>query len=247
MGEKSNMNIKEKIKECILGYRVSSDSYIRYLKKIGVDIGEDVVLFRPYNTTIDMQSPHLLTIGSHVMITGPVTILTHDYGWSVLKRKYGEVVGNQKHVYIGDNVFLGWGCTILAGTTIGSDTIIGANSVCSGKIDGNSVYAGNPARKIMTLDEYYLKRKARQKDEAYAIVRDFYNRFHKLPNEEVLSEYFYLFVNKDNKELIDKYKNKLILMDNYRESIMALPEKAQFNGWAEFLMYCKRRIDEEGK
>ena len=145
------MNIKEKIREGILGYRASSESYIRHLRKIGVSIGDDVVLFRPYNTTIDMQNPHLLTIGSHVMVTGPVTILTHDYGWSVLKRKYGEILGNQKPVNIGDNVFLGWGCTILAGTTIGSNTIVGANSVCSGRIEGDSVYAGNPAKRIMSM------------------------------------------------------------------------------------------------
>lgn len=84
---------------------------------------------------------------------------------------------------IGDNVFLGWGCTILAGTTIGANTIIGANSVCSGKIDGNSVYAGNPAKKIMTLEEYYLKRKAKQKQEACAFVKDYYDRFHEFPSE----------------------------------------------------------------
>ena len=239
------MNIKEKIKERILGYRASSESYIKHLKKIGVDIGDDVVLFRPYNTTIDMQNPHLLTIGNHVMITGPVTILTHDYGWSVLKRKYGEIVGNQKRVNIGDNVFLGWGCTILAGTTIGTNVIIGANSVCSGKIDGDSVYAGNPAKKIMTLDDYYLKRKARQKDEAYAIVRDYYNRFGKLPEEDVMAEYFYLFVNKNDKISIERYKNKLELMGNYEESILALSAEPEFDGWREFLKYCEKRMKEE--
>ena len=81
------MSLKEKIKVAILGYRATSASYIEHLKKIGVEIGNDVVLFRPMNTTIDTQNPHLLRIGNHVMITGPVTILTHDYSWSVLKRK----------------------------------------------------------------------------------------------------------------------------------------------------------------
>ena len=110
-----------------------------------------------------MQNPHLLTIGNHVMITGPVTILTHDYGWSVIKRRYGEILGNQKRVSIGDNVFLGWGCTILAGTTIGANTIIGANSVCSGKIDGNSVYAGNPAKKNYDFGGVLFKKKSETK------------------------------------------------------------------------------------
>lgn len=240
------MNIKEKIRERILGYRASSESYIRHLRKIGVSIGDDVVLFRPYNTTIDMQNLHLLTIGNHVMVTGPVTILTHDYGWSVLKRKYGEILGNQKPVNIGDNVFLGWGCTILAGTTIGSNTIVGANSVCSGRIEGDSVYAGNPAKRIMSLKDYYEKRKSRQRDEAYTVVKEYYKRFNKLPEVEIMSEYFYLFVDRTDSELIKKYESKLRLMDNYEESILAL-SKPEFNGWEEFLTYCRRRIEEEEK
>ena len=83
---------KDKIKIAVFGYRATSISYIEHLKKIGVRVGNDVILFRPMNTTIDIQNPHLLKIGSHVMITGPVTILTHDYSWSVLKKKYGEIL-----------------------------------------------------------------------------------------------------------------------------------------------------------
>ena len=94
------MNLKNKIKVKILGYKATSESYITYLRKIGVQVGEDVVLYRPLNTTIDVQNPHLLEIGNHVMMTGPVTILTHDYSWSVLKRKYGEIVGNQKYTVL---------------------------------------------------------------------------------------------------------------------------------------------------
>lgn len=103
------MLFKDKLKTLILGYKATSNSYILHLKKIGCSIGDDVVLFRPYNTTIDTQNPHLLSIGSHVMITGPTTILTHDYSWSVLKRKYGVILGNQKQTIIGNNVFIGWG------------------------------------------------------------------------------------------------------------------------------------------
>lgn len=52
-GESRKMSLKDKVKEVVLGYRASSDSYVKHLRKIGVEIGEDVVLFRPYNTTID--------------------------------------------------------------------------------------------------------------------------------------------------------------------------------------------------
>ena len=96
------MGWKDKIKIAVFGYRATSISYIGHLKKIGVRVGNDVILFRPMNTTIDIQNPHLLKIGSHVMITGPVTILTHDYSWSVLKKKYGEILGNQQETVIED-------------------------------------------------------------------------------------------------------------------------------------------------
>ena len=88
-----------------------------------------------------------MTIGNDVQITDPVTILTHDYSWSVLKKKYGIIYGNQRKTVIGNNVFIGWGATILGGSHIGDNVIIGANSVVSGNVDSNSVYAGNPARK----------------------------------------------------------------------------------------------------
>mgnify|MGYP000977813021 FL=1 len=156
------MNLKNKIKVKILGYRATSESYITYLKKIGVQVGEDVVLYRPLNTTIDVQNPHLLKIGNHVMITGPVTILTHDYSWSVLKKKYGEILGNQKETVLEDNIFIGWGATILAGSHIGSNSIIGAGSIVSGKLEGDAVYAGNPAHKIMSIEDYYIKRRKKQ-------------------------------------------------------------------------------------
>ena len=147
------MNVKNWIKVKVLGYRATSDSYIAHLRKIGVSIGKGVKIYRPFNTTIDVQAPHLLSIGNYVQITGPATILNHDYSWSVIKRKYGYIYGSQRKTVIGNNVFIGWGATILGGTDIGNNVIIGANSVVSGKVDSNSVYAGNPARKLMTLDD----------------------------------------------------------------------------------------------
>ena len=59
-----------------------------------------------------------------------------------------------------------------------------------------------------------------------------------------MSEYFYLFVDRTDSKMIKKYESKLRLMDNYEESILAL-SKPEFNGWEEFLTYCRRRIEEE--
>ena len=130
-------------KRLVQGYRATSESYVEHLKKIGVAVGEDCVIFTPGRTNIETLNPHLLTIGDHVAMTGPVTILTHDYSVGVTKIwTHGEVLGSQKPVTIGNNVFLGWGCTVLAGTTIGDNCVIGAGSVVSGRVEGNSIWGG---------------------------------------------------------------------------------------------------------
>jgi maltose O-acetyltransferase len=54
-------------------------------------------------------------------------------------------------VEIGDNVFVGMGVKILKGTTVGSDSVIGAGSVVTGAIPSGVVAAGNPARVIREL------------------------------------------------------------------------------------------------
>lgn len=56
-------------------------------------------------------------------------------------------VSKTKKVKIDNNVFFGYGCKILCGTTIGNNCIIGAGAVVTGNVEDNSIYAGNPARK----------------------------------------------------------------------------------------------------
>lgn len=237
------MSLKENILKCVVGYKATSQSYIDHLRKIGVSVGEDVKLFRPMNTTIDTQNPHLLTIGNHVMITGPVTILTHDYSWSVLKRKYGVILGNQRKTEIEDNIFIGWGSTILGGSHIGSNSIIGANSVVTGELKGNAVYAGNPVREIMSLDDYYRKRKNRQLEEAIDYVRMYKARFGRFPEMKELDEYFFLFFNPQDEEQKRVFDSKLKLMSNYKKSINeAESHGAMFSDYESFIKYCKNKL-----
>ena len=236
------MKLKTLIKKCLYGYRGTSDTYIEYLKKNGASIGEDVTIFNPRETSISMLEMHMLEIGNHVKMTGPIRIITHDYSWSVIKRKYGVIFGNQKKVTIGNNVFIGHGATILCGTDIGDNTIIGANAVVTGHLEGNAVYAGNPARKIMSLDEYYNKRKNRQLNEAVDFVLQYEKRFGEMPPREKLCEYFFLF--ESGKDAMpEKFLSQLRLMGNYEESVLKLENGSlrQFDGYEEFIKYCKLR------
>ncbi|MBN1530836.1 MAG: hypothetical protein JW895_17375 [Thermoleophilaceae bacterium] len=49
-------------------------------------------------------------------------------------------------VEIGDDVFLGTGCIVLRGVTVGAGSVVGAGAVVTRDVPPGSVVAGNPAR-----------------------------------------------------------------------------------------------------
>lgn len=55
-------------------------------------------------------------------------------------------------VLIGNNVFIGANSVILPGTKIPDNVVIGASSLVKGVLEGNAIYAGNPARLIKSLN-----------------------------------------------------------------------------------------------
>lgn len=104
------------------------------------------------------SEPWLVTLGNHVEISTQVTFLTHDGAtWCFREdERYKDVIRYGK-IEIRDNCFIGANVTILSGVTIGPNTIIGASSVVTKDIEPDSVYAGNPARRICSLHDYAEK------------------------------------------------------------------------------------------
>lgn len=54
-------------------------------------------------------------------------------------------------ITLGDNVWLGGGVIVLAGVSIGRNSVIGAGSVVTKSVPENCFYAGNPAQLIRTI------------------------------------------------------------------------------------------------
>ncbi|MBQ2904584.1 MAG: acyltransferase [Clostridia bacterium] len=87
-------------------------------------------------------------VGNNCLISFGIWVRNADphliYDVSTKKR-----VNPTKSIFIGDHVWLGQSAMILKGTEIESGSIIGAMSVVSGKkIPNNTLWAGNPAKKI---------------------------------------------------------------------------------------------------
>ena len=225
------------------GNRSESEIYLDGLRAMGVEIGQGTVAFAPTMTFLDVSRPWLLTIGEHVQITKGVTVLTHGYDWSVLKGVYGEILGSAGKVTIGNNVFLGMNCTVLKGVTIGDNVIIGANSLVNKDIPSNCVVAGNPCRVIMSLEEYRQKRQQAQLSEARELVTAYRQRYGKEPDEQALSEFFWLFT-KDASNLPECWQEKMELVGNFQDSAKTMEHREPpYNSMEDFL----RDIDFSGQ
>ncbi|WP_207655655.1 MULTISPECIES: hypothetical protein [Clostridia] len=82
------------IRKLIYGHKASTETYIKYLRSLGMKIGDESTIYVPTKTQIDTTRPWLIDIGKNVKITEGVTILTHGFDWSVLKGVYGDILGS---------------------------------------------------------------------------------------------------------------------------------------------------------
>ena len=91
-----------------------------------------------------------INIGDNCFI-GPMTgLYTVNHPLDPVHRNDGYVYG--RPITLGENVWLGGGCTVLSGVTIGNNVVVGAGCVITKDVPDNVIIAGNPARVIRRLD-----------------------------------------------------------------------------------------------
>lgn len=228
------------------GHKSTEGRYISWLRQQGVRIGQHVHIYTPWSVKIDTQRPWMIHIGNNVHISADCSILQHDYSWAVIQHSTGEVLGSCGTVRIGDNVFIGQKCLILKGADVGDNVIIGAGSVVTGALDANSVYAGVPARKLMSINEFSLKRRKAQLHEAVELVHNYEEVYGCKPKEAVLREFFWLFASRDAETLNPVFRDVLDLDAQWQHSSdVFFSSKPPFCSFNEFLQYCDLHDESE--
>lgn len=126
--------------------------------KEGLRLGKNVDLVSMPNFG---SEPYLISIGDNTTVSSDCAFVTHDAATRVIRNlpDGNPETGYFAPIKVGKNCFIGIRSTILAGVTIGDNTIIGACSLVNHDIPNNVVAAGNPCRVICTLDEYREKHK----------------------------------------------------------------------------------------
>ncbi len=119
-------------------------------RKRGVDIGRNV--FWGSDVFIDDADPSLVKIEDNVTILGRSTILGHAY----YPKHFSKVLSStskKEGTIIKKGSYVGMGCIILPGITIGEYTIIGAGSVVTKDIPPYSLAVGVPAKVIKNISK----------------------------------------------------------------------------------------------
>lgn len=99
--------------------------------------------------------------------------------------------------------------------------------------------AGNPAKIIMPLNEYYKKRNLLQFNEAKQIFCSYVERYGKEPSVELFDEFFWIFWNR-NEELPDKFKRQMNWHEDYDEVFEEFQAtKPLFENYEDFKKHCR--------
>lgn len=92
-----------------------------------------------------------VTIGKNTMLGPNIGLYAVNHSLDANERIQGGCQG--KAIHIGENVWLGGDVKVVAGVTIGDNSVIGTGSVVTKDIPSNVVAVGNPCRVLRTITE----------------------------------------------------------------------------------------------
>lgn len=128
------------------------------------DMGSNVFFgeggFVNYGVTMLDIAP--ITIGEYVLIAPNVVISTVDHPVDLAERV--KPYACAEPVTIGDSVWLGAGCMVLGGVSIGDRSVIGAGSVVTKDIPCDVIAVGNPCRVIKQIEHSTMPSEAQIKE-----------------------------------------------------------------------------------
>ena len=135
-----------------------------------------------FNGEIKIGKYCLITPGVRIMaaesiLIGDACMIAHgvyisDADWHGIYDR-AEPVGNTKPVILEDNVWIGDSAIICKGVTIGKNSIIGAGSVVTKNVPPNSIFAGNPAKLVKTLEDKEFNTRANFLENPKKLAKDF--------------------------------------------------------------------------
>ena len=159
---------RKKLQDLVTNSPYDPQARIAYMKEVFAECGEGSYFELPFQASWGGKHVHFgngvytnfnltllddghIYIGNRVLIAPNVVIATASHPLTPQLRRF-EIQYN-RDVHIGDNVWIGAGCTILPGVHIGENSVIGAGSVVTRDIPANVLAVGNPCRVLREIGE----------------------------------------------------------------------------------------------
>jgi len=146
-------------------FYIDMQNYIDTLIQAGAKIGKHV--FIGHQVYIETDNTPLLTIENETVISAFCKFILHD---SSLNNISSFPIYFDK-IILKQNCYIGADTTILPGTTIGKNTIVGAGSLVKGLLKANSVYFGRPAQYYCSINQLKKKWKEKQKNKIGVFIK----------------------------------------------------------------------------
>ena len=115
-------------------------------RRMGVRIGERV--FIGLDTYLDCQFPELITIEDDVTVSFRVTVVVHDDARRPDRIEPGAGGGTVAPVRLRRGCYLGAGCLVLPGVTVGERAVVASGAVVTRDVEPGTVVGGVPAREM---------------------------------------------------------------------------------------------------
>src|SRR3982750_1556227 len=94
-----------------------------------------------------------VSIGRECVIADRVMLIDFDHGMVEVDRPIRLQGIYKREVRVGNNVWIGYGASILRGVTVGDNAVIGTGAVVTKDVPPNAIVGGVPARLIRMREE----------------------------------------------------------------------------------------------
>ncbi|MFT3980253.1 MAG: acyltransferase [Ferruginibacter sp.] len=152
---RNNWLRKIKYRHYTIGKGFYSGARVRIWGRDKVVIGKNFYIGRDSFIECDVQIGDNVMLGNRVALVGKYD---HHYQTPGVPTRLAMQVRDKEYNWKGlgmltiieDDVWIGYGSTVLSGVTIGEGSIIAACSLVTKDVEPYSIYAGSPAKKVNT-------------------------------------------------------------------------------------------------
>ncbi len=130
-------------------------------------IGQSTKIYVQKNATLELGDDFKISAATSIFCCRSIVFGKNiQFSWDCLVMdsdthsiiyEDGQLSQPTKPVLFGDNIWIGCRCTILKGSNIPSNCVIGANTTITGQqFEGHSIIAGNPPRVVKIIRGWLL-------------------------------------------------------------------------------------------